>query len=62
MRRSTERILTTHTGSLPRPPDLAVTLEALDAGTTPDPAVFDARVQRWTLIMPSSGRRARRRT
>src|SRR5438094_9780858 len=46
MKRSTERILITHTGSLPRPPDLAVTLEALDAGTTPDPAVFDARVQR----------------
>jgi len=46
MKRSTERILTTHTGSLPRPPDLAVTLEALDAGTTPAPAVFDARVQR----------------
>ena len=46
MKRSTERILTTHTGSLPRPPDLAATLEALDAGTTPDPAVFDARVQR----------------
>jgi 5-methyltetrahydropteroyltriglutamate--homocysteine methyltransferase len=46
MKRSTERILTTHTGSLPRPPDLSATLEALDAGTTPDPAAFDARVQR----------------
>src|SRR5919206_136241 len=46
MQRSTERILTTHTGSLPRPPDLSATLEALDAGTTPDPAAFDARVQR----------------
>src|SRR5499433_3869762 len=46
MKRSTERILTTHTGSLPRPPDLSATLEALDAGTTPDSAAFDARVQR----------------
>src|ERR687888_1024265 len=46
MKRSTERILTTHTGSLPRPPDLSATLEALDAGTPPDPAAFDARVQR----------------
>ena len=26
MKRSTERILTTHTGSLPRPPDLAAAL------------------------------------
>src|SRR5919198_2482759 len=46
MKRSTERILTTHTGSLPRPPDLSATLEALDAGTTPDPAAFEARVRR----------------
>ena len=46
MQRSTERILTTHTGSLPRPPDLSATLEALDAGTLPDPAAFEARVQR----------------
>ena len=46
MQRSTERILTTHTGSLPRPLDLAATLQALDAGTSPDPAAFEARVQR----------------
>jgi 5-methyltetrahydropteroyltriglutamate--homocysteine methyltransferase len=44
MQRSTERILTTHTGSLPRPWDLTTTLEALDAGTIPDPAAFDTRV------------------
>jgi 5-methyltetrahydropteroyltriglutamate--homocysteine methyltransferase len=44
MKRSTERILTTHTGSLPRAWDLTATLEALDAGTLPDPAAFDARV------------------
>jgi 5-methyltetrahydropteroyltriglutamate--homocysteine methyltransferase len=45
MKQSTERILTTHTGSLPRPPDLTATLEAMDAGTAPDPAAFDARVR-----------------
>ena len=46
MRRSTERILTTHTGSLPRPPDLLAMLEALDAGSVPDPVAFEARVRR----------------
>jgi 5-methyltetrahydropteroyltriglutamate--homocysteine methyltransferase len=46
MKRSNERILTTHTGSLPRPADLTTTLEALDAGTAPDPEAFDARVRR----------------
>ena len=45
MKRSTERILTTHTGSLPRPNDLTAMLEALDAGAAPDPASFDARVR-----------------
>jgi len=40
------RILTTHTGSLPRPQDLTAMLEALDAGTAPNPAAFDARVRR----------------
>jgi 5-methyltetrahydropteroyltriglutamate--homocysteine methyltransferase len=46
MKRSTERILTTHTGSLPRPHDLTALLEALDAGAAPDSAAFDARVRR----------------
>jgi 5-methyltetrahydropteroyltriglutamate--homocysteine methyltransferase len=46
MQRSTERILTTHTGSLPRPSDLTATLEAMDAGTMPDSEAFDARVRR----------------
>lgn len=45
MRRSVDRILTTHTGSLPRPWDLLATLEALDAGVAPDPAAFQARVR-----------------
>ena len=35
MKRSTERILTTHTGSLPRPQGLGAVLEALDAGNAP---------------------------
>ncbi|HEV8438912.1 MAG TPA: cobalamin-independent methionine synthase II family protein [Methylomirabilota bacterium] len=46
MKRSAQRILTTHTGSLPRPPDLTAMLQALDAGTAPDPAAFDDRVRR----------------
>src|SRR5213594_4022056 len=45
MKHRTDRILTTHTGSLPRPWDLIATLEALDAGTTPDPEAFDTRVR-----------------
>ena len=32
MRRSTERILTTHTGSLPRPPDLVELIGRREAG------------------------------
>jgi 5-methyltetrahydropteroyltriglutamate--homocysteine methyltransferase len=46
MKRSTERILTTHTGSLPRPSDLTTMLEALDAGTALDPAAFETRARR----------------
>ena len=46
MKRSSDRILTTHTGSLPRPADLTALLESLDAGTLPDPAAFEARVRR----------------
>jgi 5-methyltetrahydropteroyltriglutamate--homocysteine methyltransferase len=46
MKRSTDRILTTHTGSLPRAADLTALLESLDGGTLPDPAAFAARVRR----------------
>src|SRR5262245_41611725 len=46
MKASTDRILTTHTGSLPRPADLNDTLEKLDAGTFPDPVAFQARVRK----------------
>jgi 5-methyltetrahydropteroyltriglutamate--homocysteine methyltransferase len=45
VKRSTERILTTHTGSLPRPQDLLAMLEAVDAGTLSDPAAFESRVR-----------------
>ena len=45
MKRSTDRILTTHTGSLPRPRDLTPMLEALDAGTALDSAAFETRVR-----------------
>jgi 5-methyltetrahydropteroyltriglutamate--homocysteine methyltransferase len=46
MKLSTDRILTTHTGSLPRAQDLTTTLEALDSGRMPDAAAFEARVRR----------------
>ena len=46
MKLSTERILTTHTGSLPRPQDLTAMLEALDGGNPPDAAAFASTVRR----------------
>ena len=46
MKRSTERVLTTHTGSLPRPPDLVRLLNAREVGEPYDRAAFDARVRR----------------
>ena len=39
------RILTTHTGSLPRPQPRHALLSAQEQGAAVDPAVFDARVQ-----------------
>jgi 5-methyltetrahydropteroyltriglutamate--homocysteine methyltransferase len=44
MKRSSERILTTHVGSLPRPDDLIPLLQARDAGQAYDQAALDARV------------------
>ena len=46
MKLSTDRILTTHTGSLPRPRDLTAMLEALDGGAPPDASAFAATVKR----------------
>jgi 5-methyltetrahydropteroyltriglutamate--homocysteine methyltransferase len=45
MKRSTDRILTTHTGSLPRPPDLLEMVHAHANGQPVDAAAFAARVQ-----------------
>jgi 5-methyltetrahydropteroyltriglutamate--homocysteine methyltransferase len=44
MKRSTDRILTTHVGSLPRPDDLAQMLAARDRRELNDMAAFEARV------------------
>src|SRR3954463_591924 len=46
MKRSTDRILTTHTGSLPRPADLVALLNAKELGEHYDGATYDARVRR----------------
>jgi 5-methyltetrahydropteroyltriglutamate--homocysteine methyltransferase len=48
MKRSTECILTTHTGSLPRPDDLVAMLYAKDKGELQDQAAFEARVREAT--------------
>jgi 5-methyltetrahydropteroyltriglutamate--homocysteine methyltransferase len=44
MRRSSDRILTTHTGSLPRPADLDQLIADRDTGKDVDAAAFDRRV------------------
>jgi 5-methyltetrahydropteroyltriglutamate--homocysteine methyltransferase len=46
MRRSTGRILTTHTGSLPRPADLVAMLNAKELDEPYDRSAFAARVKR----------------
>jgi 5-methyltetrahydropteroyltriglutamate--homocysteine methyltransferase len=45
MKKSLQRILTTHTGSLPRPPDLQQMLLSQDRGDPVDSATFEARVR-----------------
>src|SRR5205809_4673793 len=45
MKRSTERILTTHTGSLPRPDDLLEMIRNRQSGQPPDPQAFASRVK-----------------
>ncbi len=45
MKLSIDRILTTHTGSLPRPLDLTAMLEAWDSGASPDRQTFGTRVR-----------------
>jgi 5-methyltetrahydropteroyltriglutamate--homocysteine methyltransferase len=46
MKRSHGRILTTHTGSLPRPPDLVALLNRKELGEPYDRTGFDARIAR----------------
>ncbi|MEJ0078095.1 MAG: cobalamin-independent methionine synthase II family protein [Alphaproteobacteria bacterium] len=46
MKRSTHRILTTHTGSLPRPADLVALLNRKELGEGYDRAAYDARIRR----------------
>ena len=45
MKRSTDRILTTHTGSLPRPPDLLAMIEAREEAEPYDENAFRDRVR-----------------
>ena len=45
MQRSNDRILTTHTGSLPRPTDLLETMRAREIGGAFDQPAFEARVK-----------------
>jgi 5-methyltetrahydropteroyltriglutamate--homocysteine methyltransferase len=45
MKRSLDRILTTHTGSLPRPPDLIRTMFAREEGVPVDRAALAARIR-----------------
>jgi 5-methyltetrahydropteroyltriglutamate--homocysteine methyltransferase len=45
MRRSTDRILTTHVGSLPRPPELIEVMVAQDKGQTVDSKSFEASLK-----------------
>src|SRR3954471_15626325 len=54
MKRSVDRILTTHTGSLPRPPDLREQLMRRDRGEPVDAPGLDARVRE---AVPDSVRR-----
>src|SRR5437867_787710 len=45
MKRSSERFLTTHTGSLPRPDDLVCMMYAKEEGAAHDPAALAARIR-----------------
>jgi 5-methyltetrahydropteroyltriglutamate--homocysteine methyltransferase len=46
MQRSVDRIRTTHTGSLPRPPDMLETLHRLAAGQSVDLAAYESALTR----------------
>ena len=46
MKHSSHRILTTHVGSLPRPPDLLAMIQAKEHGAPFDPELYASRVER----------------
>ncbi|HEY7870391.1 MAG TPA: cobalamin-independent methionine synthase II family protein [Methylomirabilota bacterium] len=56
MKRSLERILTTHTGSLPRPPDLIRTMFAREEGVPVDGTALAARIR--TAVAEVVGKQA----
>src|SRR4029079_14105878 len=45
MKFSSDRFLTTHTGSLPRPPDLVAVLNDKELGKNHDPSAFSRRIR-----------------
>jgi 5-methyltetrahydropteroyltriglutamate--homocysteine methyltransferase len=51
MRRSTDRFLTSHTGSLPRPDDLIRTMYAKEEGVPVEPAALSARVREAVAVV-----------
>ncbi len=57
MKRSSERILTTHTGSLPRPDDLMAMLRAKEAGEAYDAGALSGRVR--TSVAETIARQSR---
>ena len=56
MKRSTERFLTTHTGSLPRPEDLVRMMYAKEEGVPVDRAALGARIR--TAVEEAVGKQA----
>jgi len=46
MQRNTDRIVTTHVGSLPRPPEVLALLKRRDRDEAVDPAEFDSTIAR----------------
>ena len=57
MRRSTDRILTTHTGSLPRPAGLVELLRKEDSGEPVDVRAFEAECEARSVRTYGSRRR-----
>ena len=61
MKHSTERFLTTHTGSLPRPDDLVRLMYAKEEGVPVDAAALAARVRAAVLEVVQQATRGRHR-